>query len=62
MKVPLNLGHLKEENFIYKHLEGLAKYNKMSLDDKWNNLSANQQNDILYGNKDINILIDFRKI
>ena len=49
----------KGREFYKQALEGLAKYNGMNLDDKWCDLSIDIQKQILYGNKDININIDF---
>ena len=49
----------KGKDYYNQALQGLAKHNGMSLDNKWCNLSIDHKRQILYGNKDKNININF---
>ena len=62
--ISLNDGAIKPwsgrgKDYYLQALEGLAKHNKMSLDTPWNKLRAKQQNDILFGTENKNILIKY---
>ena len=49
----------KGKDFYNQALKGLSKHNRMDLNKKWVDLSNDHKEQILYGNKDKNIIIEF---